>query len=435
MERVDIIIRGCMIAPLNSKAIINHGVLAIRNGKIAFIGTSAEASAFAADRELDAKGKVALPGLVNCHSHIPMTLFRGLADDLPLGKWLKEYIWPLEARLKPDDIYSGSLLGCLEMIKGGVTCVADMYFREEVVARAVEQSGLRGALAEGIIGARKRKQETETFSAGLTFARCFEGRANGRITTMLGPHSAYSCSPELLSEVVETASKMGVGVHVHLGESGLMFRPLRKKYGCGEVEFLDKIGFFSGRVIAAHCVDLTKKDEQILSKRGVNVVYVPVSNMKLGLGTARIVDMLELGVNICLGTDGPASNNGLDMFETMKLATLFQKGAYGDPTVLPAYAVLKMATTAGAKALGLSKTLGSLEVGKKADVILVDLAKPHMQPLHDVFSTIVYSARASDVDTVIVDGKVLMEERQVKSLDEYRVMEKANDTAHDLASR
>jgi len=416
---------------MNGKDFIENGALAIKNGKITFIGKSASATNIEAETRINAKGKVAMPGLINCHTHVPMTLFRGIAEDQPLDTWLKETIWPLEAKLSPEDVYVGALLGCLEMIKNGTTCFADMYFHEDMVAKATEKSGLRAVLAEGIIEAGNKILGKKMLHKSASFAKRFHGYANGRVRTMLGPHAAYTCSPALLKKISERASELNVGVHLHLAESKAMF----KEYGSSEVEFLDKIGFLKSHVLAAHCINLSSKDMHILSKRGVNVVHVPVANMKLGLGVAKIKDLLDLGVNVSLGTDGPASNNSLDMFETLKIAALLQKLAYQDPTVMPAYEVLKMATINGAKALGIGESMGFLEVGKKADIVLIDLSKPHLKPLHNIYANIVYSARGSDVDTVIVDGKILMENRQVKTLDEQAIMEKAEKTALDLLSR
>ena len=416
---------------MNGKDFIENGALAIKNGKITFIGKSASATNIEAETRINAKGKVAMPGLINCHTHVPMTLFRGIAEDQPLDTWLKETIWPLEAKLSPEDVYVGALLGCLEMIKNGTTCFADMYFHEDMVAKATEKSGLRAVLAEGIIEAGNKILGKKMLHKSASFAKRFHGYANGRVRTMLGPHAAYTCSPALLKKISERASELNVGVHLHLAESKAMF----KEYGSSEVEFLDKIGFLKSHVLAAHCINLSSKDMHILSKRGVNVVHVPVANMKLGLGVAKIKDLLDLGVNVSLGTDGPASNNSLDMFETLKIAALLQKLAYQNPTVMPAYEVLKMATINGAKALGIGESMGSLEVGKKADIVLIDLSKPHLKPLHNIYANIVYSARGSDVDTVIVDGKILMENRQVKTLDEQAIMEKAEKTALDLLSR
>jgi 5-methylthioadenosine/S-adenosylhomocysteine deaminase len=432
LQKVDILIHGCIVLPLNGRDFIRDGALAIRDGRIVFVGKSSAAMNTRADLRMNAKGKVAMPGLINCHTHVPMTLFRGIAEDQPLQKWLKETIWPLEAKLSPTDVYGGALLGCTEMIQSGTTCFSDMYFHEHMVAKAVETSGLRAVLAEGIIEAGNKELGRKMLEKSVDFAESFSGHANGRVSTMLAPHAAYSCSPQILALVSERASSLGVGVHLHVAESKALFKQSRKKYDASETEFLDSIGFLKDNVVAAHCIDLSGRDMKILSKRRVNVAYVPVGNMKLGLGAARIKDLIDLGVNVGLGTDGPASNNSLDMFETMKFAALLQKLAYRDPEILPAYDVLKMTTINGAKALGLEKDVGSLEVGKKADVILLDLSKPHLNPLHDIYANLVYSTRGSDVDTVIVDGKILMENKHVATLDEHTVIEKADKTALDL---
>ncbi|MEM2386299.1 MAG: amidohydrolase family protein, partial [Candidatus Bathyarchaeia archaeon] len=248
-------------------------------------------------------------------------------------------------------------------------------------------------------------------------------------------HAAYNCSPELLKRVKEKAIELHVGVHIHLAEYAEMFKELERVYGCSEVEFLHKLGLFDGHVLAAHCINLSEADRRVLAECGVNVVHAPVANMKLGLDAARVKELIDLGVNVALGTDGPASNNTLDMFETMKFAALLQKHVYRHPGAMSAYQVLRMATLNGAKALGLDEVIGSLEVGKRADIVLVDLSKPHLKPLHDVYSALVYSARGSDVDTVIVDGKILMENKQVQTLDEEAVIENAEKHAVDLLGR
>jgi len=435
LEEVDLLIHGCTVLPMKDEGVIEDGVIAVKNGKIVFVGKSKALRGVKAERTIKAKGKVALPGLINCHTHVAMTLFRGLAEDKPLNAWLRETIWPLEAKLTSEDVYAGALLGCLEMVKSGTTCFADMYFHENAVAEAVRQSGIRGVLAEGIIEAGSKKMGEKTFRNSIRFAKNFKGFAEGRVYTMLAPHAAYSCSPELLRKVREKASELGVGVHIHLAESAEMFRDFERLYGCGETAFLDKLGFFDGHVLAAHCISLSEADMHVLALHGVNVVHVPVANMKLGLDTARVRELMDLGVNVALGTDGPASNNTLDMFETMKFAALLQKHVYRNPSVLNAYQVLRMATLCGAKALGLDSLIGSLEVGKRADIVLVNLSKPHLRPLHDVYAALVYSARGSDVDTVIVDGKIVMENRIVKTLDEEAVIEKAERHAADLLTR
>ncbi|MEM3566233.1 MAG: amidohydrolase [Candidatus Bathyarchaeia archaeon] len=424
LVKADILIYGCTILPMKDGGVdvIEDGAIAIKDGKIVFVGKRELAVGIYADEKINAKGMAALPGLINCHTHVAMTLFRGLAEDKPLDVWLREIVWPLEAKLTRDDVYFGALLGCLEMLKSGTTCFADMYFYEDAVAKAVSESGLRAVLAGGIIEAGNKAKGEEMLNASVNFAKSFYGYADGRVKTMLGPHAAYSCSPELLKKVKDKAQELGIGVHIHLAESAELFEEYEKRYGCSEVAFLNELGFFDVHVIAAHCINLSKRDRDILAQHNVNAVYVPVANMKLGLCTAKAKELIESGINTALGTDGPASNNSLDMFETMKFGALLQKFVYKKPEALSAREVLKMATINGAKALGLERIIGSLEVGKKADIILVDLEKPHLKPLHNLYATIVYSARGSDVDTVIVDGRILMESRIVRTFDEMNVM-------------
>lgn len=419
---------------MNNKEVIADGAIVIKNGEIIFVGKRTAVGNVRAEKQINAKGKVALPGLVNSHTHVSMTLFRGLAEDKLLNVWLKDVIWPLEAKLTSDEIRAGALLGCLEMIKSGTTCFADMYFHEEVVAEAVKESGLRAVLAEGIIEAGNKALGEKMLENSVKFVEKFNGYAEGRVRAMLGPHSAYSCSPELLTKVREKTVKLGVGVHTHLAETIETFKDSENR-SYNEVEFLNKLDFFMGHVLAAHCINLSQRDMRVLAEHNVNVAYVPVANMKLGLGAARIMELIDLGVNVAFGTDGPASNNTLDMLETLKVGALLQKLIYKNPEVLPAYNVLRMATINGAKALGLENSVGSLERGKKADIILIDLSKPHLKPLHDIYATIVYSSRGSDVDTVIVDGKILMENRQVKTLREEEVIERAEKSALRLLSR
>jgi len=269
----------------------------------------------------------------------------------------------------------------------------------------------------------------------VNFAQKYKGYADGRVTVQLGPHTLYTCSLDLLAKVRQRASDLNVSIHIHLAESEENVNQTKEKHGLAEVELLEKTGFLGSDVLAAHCIYLTEKEMQLLAKHDVKVCYNPVANMKLAQGTTKIKDLLDLGVTVGIGTDGPASNNNLDMFQSMKVAALLQKQYYKDPTVLPAQTVLKMATIDGAKALGLEKTVGSLEVGKKADVILLDFKKPHLTPVHDFYANIVYSASGSDVDTVIVDGKILIENKNVKTLDEEEVMLKAQKTATNLLRR
>jgi len=437
LKRVDILIHDCTIITMDNKQpVIEKGFITTKNGQITDVSKKSRAPlSIKAEETIDGEGKVALPGLMNCHTHVAMTLFRGKAEDQRLDQWLRDTIWPLEAKLKPSDIYEGASLGCLEMIKSGTTCFADMYFHEDMVAKAAEKAGLRAVLAPGIIETGDVKRGERMLRDAVDFVEEYHGFAGGRVKAQLGPHALYSCSPSLLRRVREAASKLGVGVHIHLAESTETARSLRAKYGLGEVELLERMGFLRGLdVLAAHCIHLSGEEMRLLARRGVRVAYNPVVNMKLGMGVPKIDELLRLGVTVGIGTDGPASNNTLDMFESMKAAALLQKVWNNDPTVLPAKTVLRMATIDGAGALGLEECVGSVEVGKRADLILVDFGKPHLVPRHDLYANLVYSARGSDVDTVVVDGKVLMQGRQVRTLNEVEVMRKAQRTALNLVA-
>jgi 5-methylthioadenosine/S-adenosylhomocysteine deaminase len=435
LEEADILIRNCVILPMDGGGIIKGGLIATKDGTITYAGKESKAPRIRADRVVDGRGKVATPGLVNCHTHLAMTLFRGIAEDQPLQRWLKENIWPLEAKLKPRDVYNGALLGCLEMIRSGTTTFADMYFHEDQVAKAVEKAGLRAVLAQGILEAGVPCRGEKMLRESVNFARKYHGYADGRVTAQLGPHTLYTCSLPLLTRVRQKATDLKLGIHIHLAESKESVDMTKEKQGLTEVQLLEKIGFLGPDVLAAHCIHLTKKEMRIMAEHNVKVSYNPVANMKLAQGTAKIKELMDLGVTVGVGTDGPASNNSLDMFQSMKIAALLQKQYYEDPAVLPARTVLKMATTDGAKALGLGKTVGVLEAGRRADIILVDFKKPHLTPAHDPYANLVYSASGSDVDTVIVDGKILMENRNVQTLDEEEVMRRAQRTALNLLTR
>ncbi|WP_410509161.1 amidohydrolase family protein [Methanosarcina hadiensis] len=427
----DIIIKNAYVLTMDPDAgDLKNGTVVIEDGKITEIGEKTKESA---ETVIDAKGSVVMPGLVNTHTHAAMTLFRGYADDLQLAEWLEKHIWPAEAQLTAEDVYKGSLLACLEMIRSGTTSFADMYFFMDETAKAVEASGLRASLSHGLIELwNKEKGETD-LKEGKRFVRAWQGAAGGRIKTMYGPHAPNTCSDEFLAKVKEEARKDGAGLHIHVLETEAELLAMKERYGKCSVHMLDDIGFFGPDVLAAHCVWLSDGDIEILRKRGVNVSHNPISNMKLASGTAPIYKMLERGVNVSLGTDGCASNNNLDLFEEMKTAALLHKLNTGNPTALPARQVLKMATVNGAKALGTET--GMLKVGMKADLIIVDMKKPHLTPCFDVPSQLVYSAGGSDIRTTIVDGKVLMDDYRVLVMDEQKVIEEAQKAAEELVSR
>jgi len=433
--RADIIIRNCMILTMSEQGVVKRGLIALKNGKIIYVGKEIEAPVFEAEKIISGGGKIVMPGLINCHTHVAMTLFRSMAEDRRLDEWLREIIWPLEAKLKPQDVYHGALLGCIEMIRSGTTCFSDMYFHEDMVAKAVAETGLRCILSPGILDAGQETLGKMLLKKAISIVENYHGAANGRILTMLGPHAVYSCSRRLLRKVAEKSSELNVGIHMHLAESLSESVNVKEKYGKSEVEVLDELRLLGPRFLAAHCIHLSDTDIALMTEHDVKVAYNPVSNMKLATGIPRIKDLIDAGLTVGLGTDGPASNNSLDMFETMKFAALLQKVKYGDPRVLSAKRVVEMATIDGARALGLDNLIGSLEVGKKADIIVIDADKPHLTPIYDPYATIVYSARGSDVSTVIVDGKIVMENGEIKTVDENKIMEKAEEASRDLLNR
>ena len=433
--RADVVIRRCTLLTMSDRGVIRQGLMAIKDGSIIYVGREIKAPSFEADKIIDGSGKIAMPGLINCHTHAAMSLFRSIAEDKELSVWLREVIWPLESKLKPEDVYYGTLLSCVEMIRSGTTCFSDMYFHEDMVAKAVIESGLRCVLSPGIIEAGQKILGRILLREAVKIAKKYRGDSYGRISVMLGPHALYSCSPQLLRRVSEEAKALNIGVHIHLAESEDDSANIKNLYGKSEVELLNDIGLLRPNLLAAHCIHLSDQDVTLMAKRDVKVVYNPVSNMKLASGIPKVKDLLDAGLTVSLGTDGPASNNSLDMFDTMKFATLLQKAKYRDPRVLPAKKVIEMATIDGARALGLSDFIGSLEVNKRADIILIDAEKPHLTPIHDIYATLVYSARGSDVDTVIVDGKVLMENRNVKTLDEHEIIKKVEERIQGLLNR
>lgn len=411
--------------------IIRDGELLIEGNTIVYCGKQEERQGRDFSRVIHGKNKMIMPGFVNAHTHAAMSLFRGYADDLPLMEWLEKKIWPAEANLKGEDIYWGTLLAICEMIKGGTTCFADMYFIMEEVARACYESGIRASLSRGLIGLSKIK-DIIGLKESKTLVKNWHGQGEGRITVMLGPHAPYTCPPRYLHKVMELAAELNVPLHMHLAETVNEVDQSIKEYGKRPVEHMGEIGLLEHRLLAAHCVHLTPEEIEILAERKVAVAHNPGSNLKLGSGVAPVTEMLEKGVLVSLGTDGAASNNNLDMVEEMRLAALLQKGLKQNPTVLPVEETLKMATLNGAKALYLEVETGTLAPGSRADLIMFDLSGPHLNPLHNPLAQIAYSAMASDIDLVAVDGKVLLEKGELKTIDEERVLFEASRRAFRL---
>ncbi|HHY42037.1 MAG TPA: amidohydrolase [Thermoanaerobacterales bacterium] len=411
----------------NGKLLTKDADIAIKGNKISQIEKIKADSGF--QKIIDASNMLAMPGLINTHTHLSMVLFRNYADDMPLFDWLTKKIWPLEAKLTAEAIYKGSILGIAELIKSGVTGFLDMYFFADETIKAALETGVRVYIARGLTDEEEGKevQLNET-------RRLFNEYHNqeGRVKIYAGPHAPYTCSPRYLKKVIELAKELDIGIHIHLAETKKEVDECIEKWGKTPIKHVFDLGLFERPTIAAHCVHLNDEDIEILAKSNVSVAHNPTSNLKLASGFAPIEKMLNAGVNVALGTDGASSNNNLNMFEEMHLASIMHKALNYDAVSVPAETVIKMATINGAKALGIEDELGSLEVGKKADIILIDLRKPHLVPLNNPLSAICYSAQSSDVHTVIVDGKILMENYELKTIDIEKAMHDAEDAARKL---
>jgi 5-methylthioadenosine/S-adenosylhomocysteine deaminase len=415
------------------RRILANGSVRIADGKIEQVGKINVAST---DEVIDCRRKVLIPGLINTHTHLSMTLFRGYADDLELRDWLEKKIWPLEARLTGKMCYHGALLGCLEMTRTGTTCFVDMYFHMEDVAKAVGQAGLRAILSPGMIDKPDKAGTEQERKATLEFLDFVHELGNPLVGFAVGPHAPYTCGPETLLWARDLAEKEDTLVNTHIAETRGEQAQFEKDGKGRVVDYLDKIGFLNNRVLAAHAVWLTKSEVNLFGKRGVRVSHSPVSNMKLASGgTAPIPELLDAGVRVGLGTDGPASNNGLDMFDTMKMTALVHKNSRWDPTIMNAQRVLDMATIDGARCIGREKELGSVEIGKRADLVLLDLRDPNLVPIHGketVISDLVYSANGQNVDTTIVDGRPLMVNRKFLRLDQDKISEEVRSSVAQL---
>ncbi|SPF54958.1 5-methylthioadenosine/S-adenosylhomocysteine deaminase [Candidatus Desulfosporosinus infrequens] len=421
-----ILIRAMVLPMTGPDMFYPQGEITIEDDRILSVGGLGSAPAgFAPDRILDLPNDVVMPGLINTHTHAAMTLLRSYADDLPLMPWLNEKVWPFEEKLTAEDIYWGTALALCEMIRSGTTTMLDMYVSMEQVAKAVLKAGTRAVLSRGLIGNGPNGERA--LQENIDLVRCYHGAGNGRVNVMFGPHAPYTCSGEYLQKVKAEADRLGVGIHIHVAETRDEINIIKELYGKTPVQWLDELGLFGGHVVAAHCVHLTPKDMEILANRHVGVAHNAESNMKLSSGTAPITELLAKGVVVGLGTDGASSNNNLDLFGEMRSAA-FQQKLRVDSTVLPAYKVLEMATVVGAQTLGL-KDVGMLAPGFKADLITIDMDQPHFYPRFSVPAHLVYVAHAGDVRSVIVDGKILMAERKVLTMDVKRVCQEAETRA------
>lgn len=413
----------------NVRMLINgetpRGDLCIEGDRIAACGVIPEK--FTADRIIDGSDKLAIPGLINCHTHSYMSLFRNLADDLTFDDWLFGSIMPREDSLSAEDAYWGAMLSCAEMIKSGTTCFMDMHMFPKMTASAADKLGMRAVMTRGLTGSDRNdeggiRRYNEHMEERAAFAD------NPRISFKLGPHAIYTCGEDYLRWLIEKAHETEQEFHIHLSETTNEVQNCYKERSRSPVEYLNELGFFDVKTCAAHCVHLSDHDMEILAEKNVSVIHNPKSNLKLANGTAPVARMLEKGINICMGTDSQASNNTLNMFSDMNYAALLHKGATGDPTICSARDVLGFATINGAKALGMSDT-GEIAVGRKADIVLLDLDRPQFCPVNDLTAALVYSANGSEVDTVIIDGDIVLEHGRLTKFDEEEIYAHAREIA------
>jgi 5-methylthioadenosine/S-adenosylhomocysteine deaminase len=432
-DGIDLVVQGDWVVTMDDGGtVIENGAVAIDEGVILAVGPADEIIAeYPAVERLAGKQRVVMPGLVNGHSHAAMTLLRGVADDLALMDWLQNYIFPAEVEfVDAEFVRIGTELACWEMIRGGTTTFVDMYYYPDTIAEVIERCGMRALISATVIDQRSPDAEDagDSIQKGIGFIERWQGRSS-RITPIFGPHANYTLDAEQLAATRAAALELGAPVSIHVSESPFELQYAQDTYGMTSILLYDSIDFFDVPTIAAHVVWPTAEEIAILAKRKVGVIHNPTSNMKIASGIAPVTEMLEAGVRIGLGTDGAASNNDLDMWEEMRLAAFLQKVDRMDPTAIPATTVLSMATNGGATAIGLGDIIGSLETGKRADLIQVAFEDVHHVPTYDVISHLVYVSDEQDVASVVVDGKVLMKEREMLTIDTDRVRAEASALA------
>lgn len=447
---MSILIKNGVIVTVNkNNQIIKNGALYLENNRIVDLGRTRDVvKKHRADKVIDARRKLVMPGLINAHTHMVDSLTRGLGADMALLDWLKGFFWPFSAEVTGDDAHAGALLGCLEAIKSGCTFVAENYYPTrkrkrniDRIAEAIDKSGMRGTLMRGYHNKKFMvpedfvEDDNEVVREYDRIIRTWHNKANGRIMTWVSPVNLLFSSSESIVKVHELAEKYEVGIHTHLSESKGEGELIKKEYGKGYVEVFHDLGVLGPKFQGAHAVWLSAKEIALLAQTDSRVIHNPTSNMYLASGTAPIPQMLKAGVTVALGTDGVCCNNNMDMIQSLKFAALIHKLNSLNPTIISANEVLRMATIEGARAFGLENEIGSLEVGKKADIIVIDLWKPHTLPVFDPIATLVYSANGGDVDTVIIDGKIVMEDKVVKTIDEQETLKKAKEAAEDLVQR
>ncbi len=428
-----LIVHGLIVTQDDDGLVLDDGAVAVRDGRIEALGpTDQIKNRFQASRTLDATRCVVLPGLINAHTHVAMTLFRGLADDLPLMDWLQNYIFPAESRLNEDWVYWGSLLGCAEMILSGTTTFCDMYLFEHKVAQAAKEAGMRALVGEVLYDFPSPHYGPVENGLRFTEDLILEWRDDPLIRVAVEPHAPYTCSKELYRRCLDLAQKHNVPMVTHLSENSSEVHEVMARYGQRPVAHLAALGVLHNRLIADHCVDLDERDMDLLAEHGVHVVHNPESNLKLASGFAPVPRLLQRGVSVSLGTDGCASNNNLDLFGEMATCAKIHKAVASNPMVMNAATVLRLATRGGAQALGMKDVIGQIRPDCAADLIVMDFSAPHLTPVYDPVSHLVYAAKASDVRHSVIAGEVVMENRQLTTIDLERVLVEVRAIARTL---
>jgi 5-methylthioadenosine/S-adenosylhomocysteine deaminase len=431
----DILVTNGTVLTLDADATeIINGAVAIGQDAITAVGPANEFGDWSISQVIDARGGIIMPGLVNSHTHAAMTCFRGLADDLQLMTWLNDHIFPAEAKLDDQKVYAGALLACAEMIMSGTTCFGDMYLFEDAVARAAKKAGVRAVVGEVLYDFNSPNYGPIKNGFKYTQQLIDTWQKDPLVTIAVEPHSTYLCAPQLLKKAFKLAQSFSLPLVIHLAESKSEISQIKERYNRTPVAHLAELGVLGPNVLACHCVELTDNDIGLLQRFDVKVAHNAESNMKLASGVAPIPRLLNEGICVGMGTDGCASNNDLDLFLEMDSVAKVHKAKTLDPTVMDALTVLKMATINGARALGLDQTIGSLEIGKKADLIIIDTNKPHLTPMYNPVSHLVYAAMGSDVTTSIINGNVVMENGQIKTMDIKAVIDDVNRIAKEITA-
>ena len=430
-----LITNGTVITMDGQNTVIEKGAVAVKGENIAAVGKEGELSYFNTSKRIDAKGGIIMPGLINSHTHAAMTIFRGLADDLPLMTWLNDHIFPAEADLAPEKVHDGALLACAEMILSGTTCFCDMYLFEDHVAQAAKEAGMRAVVGEVLFDFPSPNYGYLDKGFAYTEMLIEKYKDDPLINIAVEPHSPYLCAPALLQKASLLAQKNDLLLVIHVSETQSEVSQIKESYGFTPVGFLASLGVLSPNLLACHCVHLTEDDIALLKEHDVKVAHNPESNMKLASGISPVSELLKKGVCVGIGTDGCASNNNLDIFHEMSMAAKLGKVYAHDPAAMDAKSVLSMATIGGARALGLSDVTGSIEPGKKADIIILDMRKPHLTPMYNPESHLVYAARGRDVTTSVINGKLIMDERKLLSLDISKIAGKVMRIAVDIGKK